>query len=165
MEEDVQKSTSNHRYFKVQCSCSTITSIRTDKLKGTCRKCADKKRRESVTQKNKESLIKSIKGSYKKSASERGYKFKLSDEFFTNVILSNCYYCGVEPDNKKTSGNKSMYYNGIDRKDNNLDYIENNCVSCCGKCNIMKNKWSHDDFLSHITKIINNFNTEKNAPV
>lgn len=163
IEEDIQKSTSNHRYFKVECSCGLITSIRTDKLKGTCRKCADKKRRESFTQKNKESLVKNILSSYKKGALERGYSFELSDEFFTNLIFNNCYYCGIKPNNKKTVGNKSMYYNGIDRKNNNINYIENNCVSCCGKCNIMKNKWSHDDFLSHINKINNNLNIEKNA--
>jgi hypothetical protein len=165
LEEDIQKSTSNHRYFKVQCSCDIITSIRVDKLKGTCRKCADKKRRESFTQKNKESLIKNIRNSYKKNALQRGYSFELSDNYFTDLIFSNCYYCNVTPNNKIKKGNKSICYNGVDRKDNNDNYTESNCVPCCGKCNIMKNKWSHDDFLSHITKIINNFNTEENASV
>jgi hypothetical protein len=165
IEEDIERSTSNHRYFKVQCSCNTIISIRTDNLKGMCRKCTNKKRRESLTQKNKESLIKSILNSYKRNALARGYNFELSDTAFTNLIFSNCYYCGVKPENKITRGNKSMYYNGIDRKINDLNYTEDNSVSCCGKCNVMKNKWSHDDFVSHITKIINNLNIQKNAPL
>ena len=91
----------------------------------------------------------------KKNALQRGYSFELSDNYFTDLIFSNCYYCNVTPNNKIKKGNKSICYNGVDRKDNNDNYTESNCVPCCGKCNIMKNKWSHDDFLSHITKIIN----------
>ena len=50
-------------------------------------------------------------------------------------------------------------YNGIDRKDNAIGYEYDNCVTCCGRCNIMKNKWSHDEFISHIKNIINNLKT------
>ena len=165
IKEDLEKSTSNHRYFKVKCSCGDIISTRIDKVKGSCRKCANKKRRDSFTQKNKESLINSLIGSYIKNAFERNYEFNLSNEIFENLIFKNCYYCGTIPYNKKTMGNKSMYYNGIDRKDNTIGYIEDNCVSCCGKCNMMKNKWSHDDFIDHLLKITNNLNLKKNAPI
>jgi hypothetical protein len=37
-------------------------------------------------------------------------------------------------------------------------YEGDNCVTCCGKCNMMKNKYSHDDFILHIKSIINNLN-------
>ena len=48
---------------------------------------------------------------------------------------------------------KDFLYNGIDRKDNNIGYIIENCVSCCGICNRMKMDMSYDDFLNHIRLI------------
>jgi hypothetical protein len=165
IEEDLEKSTSNHRYFKVKCSCGDIISTRIDKVKGTCRKCANNLRKDSFTEQHKLSLIKSLITSYNKGAINRKYSFNLSFDIFNKLIFQDCYYCGDLPGNKITKGNKSMYYNGIDRKDNNLGYDESNCVSCCAKCNMMKNKWSHNDFIDHLLKITNNLNLKKNAPI
>ena len=96
--------------------------------------------------------------SYKRNAIARGYNFSLDYPVFKSLIERNCYYCGALPNNKLVSGYKSMHYNGIDRKDNTLGYEGDNCVTCCGKCNMMKNKYSHDDFILHIKSIINNLN-------
>lgn len=158
LEEDNERTTSNHRYFKVQCTCGEIFSTRVDRKKGCCTKCSFKEKRETLTDSNKKALINSLFQSYKKNAELRGYSFKLTDDVFESYLFSSCYYCGILPINKIQKGNKSIYYNGIDRKDNTLGYEGNNCVTCCGKCNMMKNKYSHDDFILHIKSIINNLN-------
>jgi hypothetical protein len=158
LEEDKQRTTSNHRYFKVQCLCGEIFSIRVDHKNKTCKKCFLKQKRELITESNKAALVNNLFQSYKRNANARGYSFSLSYLFFEKLIKKNCYYCGIAPNNKLNSGYKFMYYNGIDRKDNSIGYKSNNCVACCGKCNMMKNKWSHDDFLNHIKSIINNLN-------
>ena len=36
-------------------------------------------------------------------------------------------------------------------------YIKENCVSCCSMCNIMKNKFSKDDFINQCKKIAKQF--------
>jgi hypothetical protein len=156
LEEDLERTTSNHRYFKVQCSCGEVFSTRVDRKKDCCTKCSFKKKRETFTDSNKKALINSLFQSYKKNATLRGYSFALTDDVFESYLFSSCYYCGVSPTNKIQKGNKSIYYNGIDRKDNSLGYESDNCVTCCGKCNMMKNKYSHDEFIQHIQSIINN---------
>ena len=71
--------------------------------------------------------------------------WELTDDFAISLFLGKCKYCkrqGVE--------GKS---NGIDRIDNNIHYIESNCVSCCYTCNHMKGTLSHNDFINHIRNI------------
>jgi len=158
LEEDPERTTSNHRYFKVQCTCGEIFSTRVDRKDAPCKKCSLKQKRETLTESNKAALVNNIFQSYKRNAIARGYNFSLDYSAFKSLIERNCYYCGVLPNNKLVSGYKSMHYNGIDRKDNTLGYEGDNCVTCCGKCNMMKNKYSHDDFILHIKSIINNLN-------
>lgn len=43
--------------------------------------------------------------------------------------------------------------NGIDRVDNEIGYIYENCVCCCKVCNTMKMNLSVYEFLNHISKI------------
>lgn len=76
-------------------------------------------------------------------------EWKLSDEFAIYLFLGKCRYCKKE--------GSSIQCNGIDRIDNNIDYIESNCVSCCWICNRMKGAQSHDDFINHIRVILQNF--------
>jgi len=74
---------------------------------------------------------------YKGDAKGRKLIFTLSNDQFFALISSNCYYCGQT--RKK--------FNGIDRIDNNLGYIEGNCVSCCHTCNTMKYTINKDEFI------------------
>ncbi len=48
--------------------------------------------------------------------------------------------------------------NGIDRIDSSLGYIVSNCVSCCKRCNYMKNSLSLEAFIAHVNKINQYFN-------
>lgn len=93
---------------------------------------------------------------YKKQAKYRNLDFNLLDEDFRRLITSNCYYCGVIPLQimKAKESNGEFIYNGIDRKDNTLGYILENCVSCCGTCNTAKSNLSFDAWRNWINRII-----------
>lgn len=68
-------------------------------------------------------------------------------------------FCGESPNIIKTTSYKDKYekINGIDRIDSNKDYSKNNCVPCCQMCNIMKNKFSKEDFIKKVKLIYNNY--------
>lgn len=111
----------------------------------------------------KEVGIKSLHSYYRDAAKKRGYEFSLSFEEFSSYIFKNCYYCGSSPKNifkrslKPGSKNIQDYflYNGIDRKNNEIGYIIDNCVTCCKECNSMKMDRNIDEFLQLVSKIHN----------
>ena len=82
---------------------------------------------------------------YKKEATEkRKLGFELDETQFANLTRSPCYLCGFQ----RASGI------GIDRVDNTIrSYTYDNCRSCCGPCNIMKNAYSLDEIRAKCTEI------------
>lgn len=115
------------------------------------------------TKPNKEGAYNKLYGNYKRAALKRNYKWNISKEFFKKLLNNNCYYCNNTPISEysnseiKTDEN-TLRYNGIDRKDNSMGYLEENCVSCCFWCNRMKMNLSYNDFINNIKKIYNNLN-------
>lgn len=108
-----------------------------------------------------------LKKSYVKSAQKRDLTFELTDEQLHEIFKMNCAYCGLIPkqtkygSNYKTERDKQhcvYIYNGIDRVDNNIGYIKENCVPCCKKCNFMKLGMELDQFFAHIELIYKRFN-------
>lgn len=95
---------------------------------------------------------------YKGNAKKRGLEFNLSLEFMEKLFKSNCFYCGISPYKvmQKHHNNGPYIYNGIDRKDNDLGYIEDNCVACCERCNYLKSSYSLSQFLELIRTIVSN---------
>ena len=93
--------------------------------------------------------------SYIKGAKRRSLEFKLSKEIFREFTKQNCFYCGSPPNTtmRPNSAGGGYIYNGIDRKDSNIGYIIENCVSCCKTCNYAKLKMTDDDFINHVKKI------------
>ena len=63
---------------------------------------------------------------YKTMAKKKQRIFQLSIDEFDILTKSKCVYCG------------SIGVNGIDRVDNNIGYVSNNCITCCKICNFMK---------------------------
>jgi hypothetical protein len=76
---------------------------------------------------------------YKYRANEKNLKFELLKEEFNDIIEKECYLCG-----KKTT---DTHINGIDRFNNKLGYVKNNCMPCCTMCNYMKKNYDYVDFL------------------
>lgn len=92
---------------------------------------------------------------YKKQARYRGYSFELTQEQFLSMANTHCAYCGDEPSNFiEDKHNNKFYYNGIDRLNNNIGYILQNCVPCCKICNRAKRDLSTDEFARWIKRVI-----------
>jgi uncharacterized protein with PIN domain len=64
---------------------------------------------------------------YKYKAAERNIEFNLTSEEFNSFWQQPCNYCNREIDTI-----------GIDRVNNTVGYVMDNCVSCCSVCNKMK---------------------------
>lgn len=92
---------------------------------------------------------------YLKGAETRNLSFNLSFEQFLNFLSQDCFYCGKSPSNVVTGrkGNSDYYYNGIDRVDNNIGYIKENCVPCCKICNAAKTNLTIEEFFLFIKNV------------
>ena len=98
---------------------------------------------------------------------ELGFDIKdmISLELFEKIIYKNCNYCGISPqqqinDNKfngiKTS-DEFIMVNGIDRKNNEIGYLENNIVPCCKHCNTAKMKMTQKEFKEFVCRIYEHY--------
>jgi hypothetical protein len=75
----------------------------------------------------------------KRYALKRGLDFTLSFEQFVLMIKSDCHYCGHKLN--ETRG-------PIDRMDNGIGYLPENCVPCCKICNATKSdRFTYEEFL------------------
>lgn len=72
---------------------------------------------------------------YAKHANTRNIQFLLSEQDFTEIIASPCYLCGLKGST------------GINRFNNAIGYLKENCRSCCGHCNLLKNTQSYEDVI------------------
>ena len=97
-----------------------------------------------------------IYNAYKKSAAKREYDFSLSIAKVKEIIFQPCVYCGSKGNNiyKKTK-HLNILYNGIDRLNSNLGYIEGNVVPCCKNCNIGKNDLPYNVWIEYLNRMSN----------
>lgn len=98
---------------------------------------------------------------YNRNAKIKKRKFDLTEEQFKILTSSNCYYCNAKPSlvigTKKNITTWGYYIsNGIDRKDNSIGYIENNCVPCCAQCNRGKSDRGLIEFENYLINIYEN---------
>lgn len=93
---------------------------------------------------------------YQHSAKIRGITWHLSREEFTKLTKENCYYCGIQPGQIITTRNgyHTYIYNGIDRFNNDEPYIVDNCISCCGTCNVAKGSKTVIEFKLWLQRIV-----------
>jgi 5-methylcytosine-specific restriction endonuclease McrA len=98
----------------------------------------------SKTQVRKFKYPKDLPKRYKQyliSANNKGIKFEFSIEEFEKLISKDCNYCG-----KSNS-------QGLDKINPKGNYVFDNVVPCCSKCNTMKFVYSTEDFLNHVKRI------------
>lgn len=99
---------------------------------------------------------------YNSNAKKRGIDFNLSYTDFASLIKSDCFFCNEKPSNLlKKKGYEDFPYNGIDRIDNNIGYVLDNCVSCCSWCNQAKNDKEFYFFIKKCMSISKNFEQEE----
>lgn len=103
-----------------------------------------------------ESSFNAVFRRYKHQAKKRNVNFKLTKEQFKKLTQKDCFWCGSEPSQeyRRDNANGSFIYNGVDRYDSNKGYILDNCVTSCGKCNVMKNNLTENEFIFHLKKIL-----------
>ena len=135
------------------CNCGKTTLVRGCRLtKGHITGCGCRRKLG-----HGESNFNALFDSYKRQAKKRGVGFWLTRDKFAWLTKQECFYCGQEPAQTvlKSRSFGAYIYNGVDRLDSKLDYTEENCVPCCGVCNIMKNDTPAENFLQHVKKIYN----------
>jgi hypothetical protein len=88
---------------------------------------------------------------YKSRSKEKNKEYELTKNEFNKIVKQNCYLCG---------GNNSKGI-GIDRFNNDIGYVLENCKPCCSYCNFMKKNIDYNDFLKQVKNIVDYSITEK----
>lgn len=153
-----------------KCDCGNEKEIVGSQLNRKYRKtnscgCLNKEINRNTKRKEKGSSgFNSLKWTYIKRAEYKGFNYSLTDEELVILFKANCYYCGGSPKmNINRGGNKigkeysNYLYNGIDKVNPKLGYINTNVVSCCKQCNIMKLDYSVDEFINQCKIISERF--------
>lgn len=83
--------------------------------------------------------------SYKSRADKKELEFSITREDYKKITEQECYLCGKQSNETHT--------NGIDRLDNTIGYIMDNCRACCRECNHMKNNFALEDLFGKMEKI------------
>lgn len=160
-----QPSKQKRAMWNVICECGTTKKVSTANLRGktaagkintvSCG-CYLKKIRFKARKDPDEVALTYLYLHFKHSAKNREYNFLLNREEVKYLTKQNCYYCNTPPKfifKIRRFKTYNYLYNGIDRVDNSIGYELNNCVTCCGICNIMKMALEKEKFLTHISKI------------
>ena len=84
---------------------------------------------------------------YKYSAKKRHINFEIDFNFFKQMVTDKCHYCSHTYE-------KDGYLLGIDRFNNCVGYLEDNCVSCCKMCNMIKCSYDVNIFKNKIKHIL-----------
>ena len=148
------------RYLcKCDCGKEFVRQYSSIVGKGAKIKSCGCKKAEILAFKNRNKRIlnspaKSLMARYKVGARKRGLSFSLSLSEFSKITSMNCNYCGVAPFQISKGHWNDYEYNGIDRLDSSKGYYLDNCVPCCGNCNLMKLDMSYIDFMRICMRIV-----------
>ena len=150
---------SNSKYL-CRCDCGNTRILRAVYLtQGKNKSCGC-----GIIKGSEETGVRIALNTCKRGARARDLEFTLSKEKFKELILSKCTYCGggftnTTKENYASKNEKRVFFhNGIDRVDNAKGYIEENCVSCCSICNLMKREFTVEEWKMHMQKILNHIN-------
>lgn len=167
----VQSFSSEGKYAKYECTCDCGNHFSTyaqSIIKGLTQSCGcfykesrsfkKKRPRSDIKHGEHSSVANSIYCFYKRNAAMRGLELAIDRSKFYQLIIGNCFYCGIEPVQvkKPTKGKKSpaIKFNGIDRIDNNKGYTLDNCKTCCYICNRAKGQMNVDDFYYWLDNLV-----------
>lgn len=155
-----------------ECQCSCGNSIETSYIslvtghKKSCGCIKSERISRAQAMPIKTVAEKELYNVYKQNAKKRQFVFEISKIQFVSFLYDNCYYCDATPTNfikkKRVTGTEIHYFNGVDRVNNEIGYVLDNCVTCCKICNIAKNNLTMPQFLSWLEQINSNFLKIKN---
>lgn len=147
--------------WNCQCICGKEVQALTANLRrGTTKSCGCKKGyllSLKTALPPEELAYRTIFNDYKSGAKTRSLDFSLSYDIFKKLVMSDCFYCGIKPSQMKKAenglGTAIIFYNGIDRQDNNIGYLISNCVSACKMCNYIKSNYDYNAFIEWLDRI------------
>lgn len=127
--------------------------------------------------------IRDLISRYKRGAAERDLHFLLTEQDIREFIGQPCFYCGAPAikykgyinhrkkelrkaakQNKYSATNLEYYIknapflHGIDRVENTIGYVKENCVPCCHQCNYAKSDHIVEEFVEWLSRISLYFN-------
>lgn len=70
------------------------------------------------------------------------------------VVVKIALECLKVSQQKELSCHYNYFYNGIDRKDNDIGYVIENCVSCCDECNKAKRNMLYEKWIAYLDRIV-----------
>lgn len=158
--------------YTCKCVCGAIHCVAGTVLrKGLSRSCGClvKENKGGIPFADREQpAVNSVIDAYKRNASKRGLEWALTDAICIEIFRSPCTYCGSPPSNNAYKLRKyalpvQFQYNGIDRIDSDIGYVENNVVACCFICNRAKRDLSVKAFQTWLDRIVRH-RTLKGAP-
>lgn len=166
------KSNNKKRFtWSCRCECGGTRIVETSSLNnGKARDCgcvgrSSEFRRSKARHKGwGEALRNKVLDWYKRNARNRSLSVEISDDRFFELFSERCFYCGCYP--SKTITHRSAYgsftYNGVDRLDNSIGYVDGNVVPCCAECNYKKGDQHFDSFSKWVVLVADNLRS-KNA--
>lgn len=163
----IGKNKGNCWLYLCKCSCGKETiqegnDVKSERVKS----CGCLRFNKSVINANNnplKSLLNNLYSDYKKKSEYRNIDFNLNIKDFEILVLDKCSYCGIKSSNikqhskkRKIAINSTLLYNGIDRVNNELGYINGNVVTACRICNQAKHQMTKTSFLDWIVRVYNN---------
>ena len=138
-----------HYFVLCKCQCGTEKEVRINSIQyGGTKSCgclfSEQPHRFGNTYrrlKYGEGAFNGLYASYRRGAAARALPFVLTQEQFKKITKQPCYYCDSPPSclYKPKNGFGDYVFSGVDRIDSSKGYIFANCVSCCKRCNSLKN--------------------------
>lgn len=152
-------------YWECRCECgnlvvekrSSLTRRKKPVMSCGCLRADSRKAIDFSKRKHKlpygEAGFNKLYRSYQRNAEIRSLPFEINKDIFKNLVTQKCFYCDAFPISAMKVGSGEFLYNGLDRVDNSAGYLQENVVTCCARCNRMKNRMSKDEFFTLIHKI------------
>ena len=149
--------------IRCKCDCGNILVVcKANFLSGATKSCGCYRQKiMAETAKSRRlppgiSTFKLVLYMYKKAAAERGHCFSLSESRFYALTQMPCSYCGCPPATLRTVKSKhgTFLYNGVDRIDNTIGYLESNVVPCCKLCQYAKRHLRVEVFLEWAKRLV-----------
>ena len=135
-----------------ECSCGNKTVVKGTNLRNVYTRSCGCLRREIMHEIHSlptgEASFNQLFSHMERHAKRRKHRWGLTKEQVYILTQQPCYYCGMEPKQGTFASkcNGVYLYNGLDRVDNNQDYIIDNVVPCCKSCNRAKDIKTTEQF-------------------
>lgn len=151
----VDKNRHNCWRYEIQCHCGKLfISEGNDVNSGKIKSCGCRWNSTWVENANYElSILNQAYTQLVGRAPKRKIACSLTKEQHHKLVLDNCYYCGVPPNQTKTLNKRKLLCHGIDRVDNDKGYHIDNCVTACRDCNQAKHTMKVEYFKEWIERM------------